>query len=111
MPNQRFGPVDQYGNAVLAPEQPACPCLQFLEHKAHACIVALALDTVHSPATALKSDLPGLAETHAVDRLVGARGQGLCHSGVQVIGEPTLAHGPGVHVQGILRKAILLTQA
>jgi hypothetical protein len=112
VPRQRIGPVDQCGDAILAPEQPAASisCFRLLQEEAHAGIVALALDAVQAPATALESDHPGLTETHAVDRLVSARSQGLRHGGVQVIGEPTLACAFGVRVQAVFGESILLAQ-
>jgi hypothetical protein len=104
-------PSDHGRQLVLLPDQPAAIALLWrLEDKAQAGIVALVLDTVQSPAFALKAHPAGLARTDAVEGVIGTAGQRLGQHGIQVLGQPRDAQLPRQLVKGVLGKAVALPQ-
>ena len=86
------------------------PCFVRLQHKAHACIVALVLNAGKPAATTLEAHAAGFAYADAVEGAVGASGERLGEHGIQVLAQPRDPQLFREGVKGILGKAVALPQ-
>src|SRR5260370_34268674 len=90
MGNHWVAPLDACGDWIVVPQQEALRASfgARVEHKTHACIVALVLDAVQSPTLALKAHAAGFAQADPVQGAGGAAGKRLGHYGVQRLSPP-----------------------
>src|SRR6266567_4265602 len=109
--HHRVVPVDDRRQLVVFPDEiPLLALLWLVQHETQPGVVAFVLDAGKPAPSALEAHATGLAHTDAIEGLVGAASQRLSQHRIQVFGNPGHPHLLGIHVEGIFREAVLLTQ-